>query len=60
MTKLALNAISKEKHLPRRHEEKQKRTFFWFPSSSSRRYTQISQSPSFWHGLPESRLQGRI
>jgi hypothetical protein len=35
---MALNAISKEKHSPRRHEgheEKQKRlTFFWFPSSS--------------------------
>ena len=38
MTKLALNAISKEKHSPRRHEgheEEQKRLmFFWFPSSS--------------------------
>ena len=31
-----------------------------FPSSSSRRYTQMSQSPSFRHGLPESKLHGRI
>ena len=30
------------------------------PSSSSRRYTQMSQSPSFRHGLPESKLHGRI
>ena len=38
MTKLALNAISKEKHSPRRHEgheEKQKQLMlFWFPSWS--------------------------
>ncbi|MGZ5016845.1 MAG: ATP-binding cassette domain-containing protein [Methylobacter sp.] len=30
----------------------------WFPSSSSRRYTQVCKSTSFRQGLPESRAQG--
>ena len=51
MTKLALNAISKEKHSPRRHEEheeKQKRlTFFWFPIQLGNRETE-APAPRDW------------